>query len=170
MATRFEFLDAGDDTAFSIAGADVACQTFTPQITHTITSVKIYVYATADPGMVAVSIRATAGHLPIGGDLATGSIDGSTIGGVKAWHEIELTPYEVSAEVEYAIVVNPPADGLVWRADSDDGYARGQAGLDEGGGGWATFAAYDDLFEEWGEPLVSFVPRPSGSCGGILIV
>lgn len=164
----YEYYNTGDDGDYLVYGIRWYAQSFTPSIEHTITSVKIKAYRGGSPGTITVSIRATSGGEPTGGDLCSGTTNGNTLTSSSPgeWREITLgAGYLLSASTKYAIVVRVlggDSDNKVrWRNDYQGTYAGGDAyqSLDSGssweanaGGGGADM---DLLFEDWGEPSVS---------------
>ncbi len=162
--------NAGDDTHVDLFGDSWKAQSFTTGAAHIVTSVKIKIFQSlGNPGTVTVSIRATAGNLPTGTDLTSGTTDGDTLGASPGvYREIDLAPYLLEAATEYAIVVRvldgDAANYLGWRIDSSTGYAGGRASQGGSGGGWALYpVANDFMFEEWGYPDVSVTaPVTSG--------
>ena len=87
-------------------------QTFTPQTTHDITSVILFLARAGSPGIITVSIRETSDGKPSGEDLCSGTTDGDTLpaGGwpTPAPEEREITfsvNPTLNANTKYAIVV-----------------------------------------------------------------
>lgn len=159
MATLYEYYIVGDSTQGGIAGVNWEGQTFTPSEAHTITSVKLKLFRDGLPGTITVSIRATSGGLPTGADLASGTTDGDTLTGAAEWREITLgAGTELLASTKYAIVVRalsgvPWTDYVQWRTDATGTYTGGnRINSVTSGVSWTTIAAYDYMFEEWGEP------------------
>ena len=62
MATRYEYYTTGYNTFFGSEAQYWLGQTFTPSISHRITSVKVFVFRKGSPGTVTVSIRSTDGN------------------------------------------------------------------------------------------------------------
>lgn len=162
MATKYENYITGGDTPSLIYGSTWQAQSFTPSISHTITSVKLLLYKAGTIGTLTVGIRATDGDgKPTGADLASGTSDGSTLTTDTAgeWREITLTvPYALTAGIKYAIVIRlsggNESNRAHWiRDDTAATYAGGEhlASTDTGvtwsisGSGVA-----DKMFEEWG--------------------
>ena len=110
--TLYERYTTGEDHAAGIYGRYWKGQTFTIGNTganenHNITSVKLKLFRQGSPGMLTVHIRATSGGKPTGSDLTSGTTDGNTLTTAYAgeWREIALTPYELSANTQYAQIV-----------------------------------------------------------------
>ncbi len=136
-------------------------QIFSPQIAHNCTGVVLWLSKLGTPGTLTVSLRAVASNKPTGGDLAVGTINGNDLPLIDdpSWEPIQFgTPYAVTVDTEYAIVVRaltggPGETNLIRLAqDSNDGaYARGVSGYStNGGGAWTVRINDDNLFEEWG--------------------
>lgn len=164
---RFEHYITGDDI-------DAECwepeywlaQTFTPSVSHKITSVKLLLYRSGSgalPGTVTVSIRASSADKPTGSDIdgVTGTTDGDTLPTTSPyeWREITLSSgINLTAGTTYAIVVRCLSSDinnmLSWRADEADGaYAGGIASHSTTSGvSWSTSGnvGWDFLFEDWG--------------------
>jgi hypothetical protein len=166
----YEYYNTGDDNAVYIFGAYWVAQTFTPSVAHTITSVKLKLFRSGSPGTVTVSIRATSGGQPTGGDLCLGTTSGDTLitSAPGDWREITLgSGYGLSAGTTYAIVVRATSGNwgnhVWWRVDgSSPTYVGGMYLLSmDSGSSWTSGAAYDLMFEEWGNPMaVGWEPYP----------
>lgn len=160
----FEHYITGDDD-------DIECwtptywlaQTFTPQTTHIITSVKLLLYRVGSPGTVTVSIRATLVGDPAGPDLCAGTTSGNTLptAAPYEWREIALgEELFLEAGMKYAIVVRCLASDLAnmlsWRVDkTSPAYAGGEVVISaNSGGSWTKAPTYDFMFEEWGIPFI----------------
>lgn len=140
-------------------------QTFTPSISHNITSVDVRMYRMGAPGgNIVANIYATSGGLPNGASLASGSIAGSTVPvfPTYGWMSITLTtPTTLTAGTKYAIVLtNTGGSGGI-----DDLYVWCGGGCGTGtysggdycyndGGVWGNYANYDLGFREYGVLLV----------------
>ncbi len=162
MSTLFEFYNTGDNADWNLNGADIwRCETFTPQLTHTITSVKVKVWKQGNPaGNMTVRIRATdiVTGKPTGGDLCTGVIAHAGITGTSpgAWYEITLGAGTLlTALTSYALILSSvnwnSSNYIKWRANSAAGYPRGAHYYSGDGGTTWTLATQDFMFEEWGE-------------------
>jgi hypothetical protein len=157
MSSKFEYLITGDDSANNPYGATYVAQTFTPQLSHTIKSVKLLLYRQGNPGTIAVSIRATSSGKPTGSDLCSGTLNGNTIETSATWYEITLgAGIDLVAGTMYAIVVGAPSGSsgnvLFWRRKGTSTlYPRGTdaTGLNNGLGPWTAYLN-DYMFEEWG--------------------
>ena len=161
---RYEYYITGDDGVAGFYGTDWVTQTFTPSISHTITSVKLKVFRGGSPGILTVSIRATDGvGKPTGSDLCLGTTDGDTLTTNIAgeWRMIALwSGYDLVATTKYAIVIRAinGSDGnaVAVRVDTTTPtYAGGSHGFSlDSGDTWALAENYDWMFEEWHDPEV----------------
>ncbi len=158
MATLYEsYAPATPVAILWVRGVNWGSQTFTPAA-HTVTSVKILSYRVGSPGTVTVSIRATAGGLPTGADLCSGTIDGNTFTTdvAGALYEITLGAGTLLAVATlYAIVVRATAGDntnyIFWMGTVLSGYAGGTAPNSTNSGvNWTDNATYDCAFEDWG--------------------
>lgn len=167
MATLYENYTAGSDGNANIATINWAAQTFTPSVSHILTSVKLYLSKVGSPGTITVSIRAVSGGVPTGSDIVTGTTDGDTLVGVECREITFSTGAIVLSGIEYAIVVRALSgvqwtDYLDWRRMQGNPYARGsRADSADNGVIWTAASDHDCLFEEWGEP------QGSGAGGSI---
>lgn len=165
MATKYEYYDSGLDGSIGFHTVAWNAQTFTPAEAHKITSVKLQLSKTGSPGEITVSIRATSGGLPTGGDLCSGTTDGDTLTTEwpGEWREITLGDgYNLDADTKYAIVVRAlegsSSNYLNWYKDgTSPTYAGGgRCNSENSGSSWSDQSSWDDfMFEEWGEPPVS---------------
>ena len=156
----FEYYNTGDNDVNSVADPKWEAQTFTPQISHRITKVRIKIYRLGLPGIVSVGIRMTdAEGKPSGTDLASGTIDGNTFtaDSAGAWYDIDLGNGTIlSSGVKYAIVLGNNASGWArWRVAVPSSYEGGTSLTSfDSGNTWAFCTGgdggYDTLFEEWG--------------------
>lgn len=178
MATLYENYPTSDvglfftNTAIKWPG-----QVFTPSISHTITSVKLQMYRTGNPGTLTINIYAVDGTgVPAGAIKASGTTNGDTLTANAAgeWREIVLTPGPdnavLTASSKYAIVlVDPSGDdsNKAWvNGDYTGNYAGGYAIVTvDGGINWNQYHTgnvYDLGFEDWGDP---YSPPSSGGGG-----
>src|SRR4030042_431478 len=105
MSTLFEYYNTGDDSYGGMFATLFLAQTFTPSVSHIITSVKLKIGRVGVAiGNFNVGITATSGGHPTGGDLCSGSMAGSDIGTSADWEEITLGGgYNLSAGTTYRI-------------------------------------------------------------------
>jgi len=158
---------AVDDSASFVFSNEAAgngywiAQTFTPSISHSITSVKLKLSRNNTPGTITVSIRATSGDVPTGADLTSGTTNGDTLttdAGTGEWREITVTPFILVASTKYAIVMRAANDvptNYAGARGGGSGYSNGNEcydGADDGATWFGTIGA-DLVFYEYGIPL-----------------
>jgi len=141
-----------------------ATQTFTPTVSHSITSVNLLLSGLAlagyPPGTITVGIRVTSSGLPTGGDITSGTTNGNTLGLTYEWRAITLTSYALTMGTVYAIVCRCTGTGsegalpLHWSGDSAGTYSGGTFVLSiDNGVTWAANVATDLHFQEWGDAV-----------------
>lgn len=166
MADLYESYSGPGDTPVSNGLANFYTgQTFTPSVSHTITSVKLILFRSGGvgfPGIFTVEIYLADGAgKPTGSVKASGTSDGDTLTTNVAGEqrEIILSPdvggASLTSGLKYAIVVKAPSSDanniLNWNYKSGNGYAGGTMFLSNNGGStWNTYADLDCDFEEWG--------------------
>jgi len=163
MPTLYESYTINDDQynyAYGDATGRKLSQGFTPSVSHSITSVKLYgIKEGASIGTITVYIYAASGGLPTGAALCSGTYDGSLLSdSVPAWFEITFgSPSNLSASTQYCIVVAaltaPVNHAFKPRCDdSSPSYSGGDLAANDDGAGWVSFGAgaRDMLFEEYG--------------------
>lgn len=149
-------LATGENTQVESYGGRWNAQTFTPAENHDVAWVSLKVYREGSPGEVTVSIRATAGGKPTGGDLAVGTTDGNTLTLDTAgeWRTVTFAPaYSLSASTLYAIVVGAvggnSTNSVHWHGVTPSAYADGAAHLSiNSGETWGAALTFDLLFKE----------------------
>ncbi len=159
LPTRYEHYIINDDDEKAIFDRHWRGQSFTPSIAHKITSVKLLLRRVLFPGIVTVSIRATAFSVPTGPDLCSGTFDGNTLttDGAGEWKEIifdihpPLIPFTMYAKVIRAIN-GDGSNNLRWRDDNSlPTYLGGSYLYSENSGEtWTRVRETDMMFEEWG--------------------
>jgi hypothetical protein len=165
-STRYEYLNTGDTGASSLYTTNWRGQTFTPSAGHTVTSVKLLIYRTGNPGTFTVSIRGTAAGVPSGADLCSGTTDGDALSldGAGEWKEITFgsgTP--LTAGTMYAIVARSAgadsSNSVCWRLDSTSPTYDGTVVTSSNSGSsWSIASGSDYMFEEWAQYL-TFGPK-----------
>jgi len=88
-------------------------QTFTPAVSGLLTQVDINMFCSGCTGTIpnlTLSIRATAGGIPTGADLASGTIPGFNNGASAYYTATFGTPPTLTAGTMYAIVIRPTAN------------------------------------------------------------
>lgn len=160
MSVRYEYCDASPVAVSKIYGTIYHAQSFIPQVTHTITSVKLYLSKNGSPtGTLTVEIKATTGeyNVPTGAVLCSGTLSESTI--TTGLNEITLgdgTLLAVSAI--YAIVVHSSggSSGTCsqwWDMNTGNPYVNGRSYFSgDSGVMWIGDVDIDFIFEEWGYP------------------
>lgn len=135
-----------------------SAQTFTPTASHTITSVKLYLYKLGTVGTITVGIRATAVGKPDGADIVSGTTDGNTLTTNTAGEEREITfgaGTALTAGTVYCIVTRLAAgDGsnhVHWRAHNAGSYTGGTVvNSTDSGSTWTISASADYVFGDYG--------------------
>jgi hypothetical protein len=135
-------------------------QTFIPNESFTITSLKIMLSADSDASgkTATISIRATSGGLPIGDDLCSGTLDGNLIGiGNKnrSWHEIDFGEgCLLNNGVQYVICCRSDeisANIMMWVDLTSPIYTDGTRVYSNNSGvDWSSVSGNDFLFEIYG--------------------
>ena len=171
--TLYEASNTGDDANAIWYGVNWEGQTFTPSITHTVTSVKLLIYRNDGelPGTITASIRATSASLPTGADLVSGTYNGNTltISSAGAWYEFTFGAGTLlTAGTKYAIVFRAPSGDISNRARSrvsnPGTYASGSAVYSSDSGVvWTDYGTFDYQFEEYGIPI-------AGETAGVIFI
>jgi len=153
-------------------------QTFTPQISHTVTKLKLRLAKNSTPsGNFTAAIRnVDSGGEPTGANLCSGSIACSTISTDFAWYEISLGEgIALEAGTTYAIVCSAPdataGTPCYWAVNHvDANYSRGNGFSSVGSGGedWFSRTTWDYNFEEWGTIRYEYYDKMSYEKGGIV--
>jgi len=153
-----------ENAYYNVYGAYWRSQSFTPQSSHKITSVKLKLCRVGSPGTGTISIKATDGEgKPTGADLCSASIDGNALPTDPTLLGFSLgAGTNLSAGTKYAIV---------WRFPSGDSsnyartrhmypgtYAGGTAVTSsDSGATWEVVTDWDFVFQDWGESLAQTV-------------
>ena len=157
----YEYYNVSDPALDRLWGDFWQCQSFTPVVAHTITSVKLTLYRLGLPGTLDVAVKATDGSgLPTGVDLASGSTDGDTLPEIYSAEKREVSlgaGVALLAGTKYEIVVHAASGDqsnyVRWRHKSPSCYPRGAHGFSSDGGvTWEEDLTRDMMFEEWGNP------------------
>ena len=108
-------------------------QTFEPAVTGQMTRADLNLFCSGCTGTfpnLTVSVRATAGGVPTGADLATATIPGFNSGAGGFFAANFLTPATLTAGTRYALVVrpvsNPSAGTYAYVVSAANPYATGQ--------------------------------------------
>ncbi|NTW31247.1 MAG: hypothetical protein HGB12_01205 [Bacteroidetes bacterium] len=158
---KYEYYIINNNGDAGVYGTEWRSQSFTPAVSHQITSVKIKAYKTGSPGTLTVLLKNTDGNgKPTGSDLTTGTIDANSFTTASAgdWYEISLATYNLSANTKYAIVLKAVAgDGsnyVYWKLALTGAYTGGTyLNSSNSGTTWSDNTNMDAMFEEWGVPL-----------------
>ena len=112
-------------------------------------------YRVGNPNDITLAVRATAGSLPTGPDLVSGSISGNafTTDTDGDWYQWTFSEDQILASgTEYALVASAPTGGVAnyfaWRRNIAGTYADGQATFSFNGGvAWTANASVDFIFQ-----------------------
>jgi len=159
MGTLFEYHNTGDDSASAVYAAREYLQTFTPQISHSLTILKLKMYRKGAPGIMTVGLYATDSVTkePTGSAIETVTFNGDDLSPGTGGNWIELAINSgLSRSVRRAIVMSGGVDinnYVAWRRIYAGSYSRGSMGYSNDGG--STWTLYGDgvggyMFEEWG--------------------
>jgi len=157
MAQKFESYATHQEFTCSLRDGYSWGQTFTPQATHKITLVKLFLQKIGAPPNNTLRIRATAGGLPIGGDLCTGVLIGTAPPAPPGgWVDIPIgNGVLLIAGIMYAMVFSgcagDMANQVTWWYDGSGPTYAGGTGLSHPE--WTKQTGWDMWFEEWGDPL-----------------
>lgn len=170
MATLYESYTGTHTYSWWSQNTIWGCMTFTPQISHSLTAIRLYLMKYGSPGTVTISIRATdVNGAPTGGDLAIAStFQGNDLLTSMAWKEIAMNAVRVTAGIMYAIVIRVLAgDGSNFiyyaghrQTNGETMYSGGSICSSSNSG--STWTIYDGsggqtdddaLFQDWGDPL-----------------
>lgn len=172
MSIKYEYYDTGDTSWTWIWSDNWQGQTFTPQASHKITSVKLLLYRSGLPGYLTISIQGVDGNdHPDGIEKCSGTTDGDTLTEDTdgEWREITLgAGCNLDADTKYAIVAKAldgsSGNDVRIRYDGTDAtYTRGAYEYStDGGESWDTVTLWDFMFEEWGEEIAEAVGRSYG--------
>ena len=165
MAQRFEWYSGPMNEVTKMYEPFWKGQSFTPQITHKITSVKLYCYRvySALSFKLTAAIYAAPSNTPSGPSLAYGEIPATSLPTGWNWVEVPLdVPFAtLQAGVKYAIAFHYTSTNsnyyVYWSIANPGGYSGG-VWLDQG----SPNNTRDGRFEEWGELLPA-----GGGTGGV---
>ncbi len=155
---QHESYDWGKNTHFNLWANLWWSQSFTPQTTHTITSVRLRMKRKGSPGTLYVNIKAAdASGCPTGPVLASGTIDANTFTTATwgDWYLIDLgAGCALTAGTEYCIechiVGGSSSNGVHWEGATATPYPNGTACLsDDTGSTWTPYSAYGLYFIEY---------------------
>ncbi|MBA7473848.1 hypothetical protein ES707_09193 [subsurface metagenome] len=164
--TLYEYYLTVEDFAPTYEGVlYIYGQTFTPQISHNITSVKLKLYRVGSPGTIQLWIYPTTGGVPSGNwivgknDYNGNTITTSTLG---EWIEFVFpTSEQLDAETEYALFLwaesaTESNNIYIGHDATSPTYTRGHTvWSDNEGASWNIQASVDLGFYEYGNPLIA---------------
>jgi len=149
---------------YNVWGIYWRSQSFTPQSSHIITSVKIKLCRVGSPGTGTISIKATdANGKPTGADLCSASIDGNSLPTDPTLLGFSLgAGANLSAGTKYAIVWRFPSGNSSNYARTRHMYPGTYAGgtaveSSDSGATWSVVTDWDFVFQDWGESLAQTV-------------
>ena len=161
MAVKENYNIGYDCTTINCAhayGVYQTAQLFTAEDSTARSSVKLLLFRTGSPGTLTCTLQSVTAARPDGNVLATGTTDGDTLTtSVDGdWREITFeTPYTVTDEVQYAIVLSAVGDSSNkgrWQADiSNPTYTGGtKCWTNNSGSSWTIDGNKDMMFEMYG--------------------
>lgn len=157
--TLYEHYSTGNDDGWEFYSQYIRGETFTPELSHTITHIKLMLNRQGLPGTLYAHITPTLAGVPTVPDVSLGYIDGNTLTLLPTgkWYDIPLDPpYPLTAGTMYAIVCLAPSGNRhnfpEWQVDrTAPTYPRGtRCWSNDLGVTWNISPLYDYLFEEWG--------------------
>ena len=165
MAQRFEWYSGPMNEATKMYEPFWKGQSFTPQITHRITSVRLFCYRvySALSFKLTAAIYAAPSNVPSGPSLAYGEIPATSLPTGWNWVEVPLdVPFAtLQAGWKYAIAFHYTSTNsnyyVYWSIANPGGYSGG-VWLDQGSPNYTR----DGRFEEWGALLPA-----GGGTGGV---
>lgn len=160
MATLYEYYDEGDDSEASSATYNVHAQTFTPQASFSLGSIRTKIRRTggSQTGSVDVHIYPTDGDGHPNIVVSPPSLLGES--NTVAWADVPTTagwvtftfptPISLVAGTKYSLN-HSGGSSIRWQYDSAvSKYPRGAREYQAGGvGGWVTQVGSDFMFETW---------------------
>jgi len=153
-----DYYDTGYDYDRWFSGTWWSAMNFKATSTYDIDSVKLLIGKRGSPGVVTVSIRASDGSKPTGGDLTSGTIQESGMPNTPtySWVQCKFTPYTLTTNTNYSIVARAPSgssnalNSVYWREDSSNGYATGSGTVStDSGSSWTPIATRDMMFRTY---------------------
>jgi len=161
--TLYQHYNTGDTSYFSAHDTSWVAQTFTPEIPHKITLLKLKLYRNLAFADFIIKITTTDGDgYPTDNVLCSKIFNSEPITTVSPgdWYEFSLDePWIPTIDTVYAKIIHGipglPTPYVYWRDDpTAPTYDRGNAYRSINSGVSWTRYLYDDLmFEDWGYPL-----------------
>ncbi len=172
MTTLYEnYTESSSGGGANAATTTRVGQSFTPQLSYTITSVKLNMYKIGSPGTLTVYIKATDGAgKPTSSVLASGTYNANTItdGHPPEWIEISLgAGVLLTSGIKYALyykLSNPDVNNSTRHTadETSPTYTGGSfISSTDGGSSWTVSASVDLLFETWGNASSAYF-TPAG--------
>lgn len=174
--SEFENYTTGYVSGRKIGDYRWTAQSFTPDISHPVSAVKIYAHRggalpTNVPVIASIYEFDLDTHTQTGDELATGDINSFDISygeGTKGWYEIPLdTEYDLIAGTNYVLIIKSPTgdydDNYVyWYYNSPADYKgtdnQYMISTDSGASWfWSDYTIVDTMFQEYGSPLTSML-------------
>jgi len=153
-----------ENNSRNVRGVYWRAQSFTPQSSHKITSVKIKLCRVGSPGAGTISIKATDGAgKPTGADLCSASIDGNSLPTDPTLLGFSLgAGTNLSAGTKYAIVwrlAGGDTNNYVQTRYMYTGTYAGGAAIESSDSGvtWDVWTDWDFVFQDWGESLAQTI-------------
>ena len=165
----FEFYNTGDDNEGAFQDIYWKAQTFTATTSFEISCVRVKIRTDGNADTLFASLRnVDEVGMPTSTDLTSGSADVSDLGVSSEWKACFETPYTLSADTKYALVIHASTtDDTWWRYDdADASYASGSCyGSGDSGNSWTSiYSGSDFLFETYGvEETPSVSPTSTAS-------
>ena len=165
VLTKYEYLTTGGDgdTGTIYGGNQLAMQFTVGDAAHTISKLQVALLRVGSPGTVTVSIREANAGIPIGLDLATGTLNGNSFETTYKFKTFVLNEeLSLEANTQYAIIVSAydgtDADYVSWRTDSGGSLANAVgSSTDDGGITWTSESPYDFLFTVYGYTVLDII-------------
>lgn len=164
MSQKYESYEVHDNLLFSVAGTRHGGQTFTPQVKHKLTSIKVWAYRAGTPSNFTIQIfLADANHKPTGSAIGSGTVSANawTTNSAGALYEIALSVQpNLSKDVEYFIDMtcagSYPSNVVNLKGKTaPSGYTRGYGGFTTSyPSSWDMSQNWDYYFEDWGDPII----------------
>jgi hypothetical protein len=139
-------------SGFGFNSTNWAAQTFQPAVTGQLARVDLDLFCSGCTGTfpnLTVSIRATAGDVPTGADLATATIPGFNSGAGGFFAANFASPVTLTSGTRYAVLVRPvsnPSAGIyAYVTSAADVYANGRRATSANSGGTWTGDSTRDL-------------------------
>lgn len=148
-STLYEYYDSGTSYVDGVYGTRWFAQAFTVGAArHTVTSISLHI-SSATTGTCTVSIRATSSGLPTGSDLTSGTYACNNL--VAGWYSFSVTTYTLSANTQYAIVLQYPAVQTYWYYSLT--YVAGASYSTDSGSTWNSLGDRTYGYEIYGDPI-----------------